>query len=156
MQIVTFKLKPKQLFGAVLALTGVIVIVLTFVSNHNGKPVGAAASINCATPKEREEYLKELGYEFEDEIKSKEITVPAEFNQVYKEYNEIQKKQGFDLEEYKGKKAVIYTYKITNYKDNENVIADLMVCDGKLIGADLCDPSADDGFLIGLAENGQN
>lgn len=155
MQIVTFKLKPKQLFGAALALTGVLVIVLTFVSNHNGKPVDAAAGISCSTPKERESYLTKLGYEF-GTSESKTITVPAEFNEVYQEYNEIQKQQGFDLEGYKGKEAVIYTYKITNYKDNENVIADLMVCDGTLIGADLCDPSAEDGFLIALSENGKN
>lgn len=154
MQIVTFKLKPKQMFGIILALTGLIVIVLTFVSNHNGKPVEAAANISCSKPEERKAYLKGLGYEFEEE-KSKEITIPSEFNDVYKEYNEIQKEQGFDLEKYKGKTAVIYTYKITNYKNNENVIADLMVCDGVLIGADLCDPSADDGFLIKLGENGK-
>ena len=154
MQILTFKLKPRQIAGAILALTGLIVIVLTFVSNHNGKPVSSSASVSCSKPEEREAYLKGLGYEFGEE-KSKEITVPEEFNQVYKEYNEIQKKQGFDLEKYRGKSAVIYTYNITNYEDNENVIADLMVCDGVLIGADLCDPSADDGFLIALEKNGQ-
>lgn len=154
MQIVTFKLKPRQIFGAVLALTGLIVIALTFVSNHNGKPVDAKAEISCATEDERKNYLKSLGYEFSEQPESKEIIIPESFNEVYGEYNEIQKKQGFDLEEYKGKTATLYTYKITNYKGNDNVIADLMVADGKLIGADLCDPSAEDGFLIELTENG--
>ncbi len=154
MQIVTFKLKPRQLFGAVLAITGLIVIVLTFVSNHNGKPVDAKAEISCATEEERAKYLSDLGYEFEKTPESKEIKIPEEFNKVYGEYNSVLKEQGFDLERYKGKTAVLYTYKITNYKGNGNVIADLMVYQGKLIAADLCDPSAEDGFLIALKENG--
>ena len=59
-------------------------------------------------------------------------------------------KQGLDLAEYKGKTAVMYTYHITNYGDNDNVIANLIVFDGQLIGADLCDTSADNGFLVAL------
>ena len=154
MQIVTFKLKPKQLFGAILALTGIIVIVLTFLSNHNGKTVDASATVSCATQDERKAYITSLGYTFGKES-SKEVIIPDEFNEVYKSYNEIQKKQGFDLEKYKGKKAIIYTYNITNYEDNENVIADLLVANGVLIGADLCDPSADGGFLGALDKNGK-
>ncbi len=154
MQILTFKLKPRQLFGAALAVTGLIVIVLTFVSNHNGKPVDAKTEISCATEEERKSYLSSLGYEFSEEPESKEIIIPESFNEVYGEYNEIQKKQGFDLEKYKGKKATLYTYKITNFKGNDNVIADLMVVNGSLVGADLCDPSAEDGFLRELGENG--
>ena len=75
---------------------------------------------------------------------------------VYTDYNKIQKKQGFDLEKHKGKTATIYTYNITNYKENKNVIADLIVQDGVLIGADLCDTNVETGFLVALNENGQN
>ena len=152
MQVVTIKAKPKVLFGTALALTGLIVIVLTFVTNHPAKPAEASVNISCATAEERKEYINSLGWEFESE-EEKEITIPSEFNDVYKTYNEIQKKQGFDLEEHKGASAVIYTYKLTNYKDNENVIADLIVADGVLIGADLCDPAVDSGFLVELEKN---
>ena len=155
MQIFTFRLKPKQLFGAALAITGLIVIILTFLSNHNGKPASVNADISCASEEERRGYLKGLGYTFDGDVKTKKITVPSEFNEVYEKYNGIQKEQGFDLEAYKGKEAVLYTYNITNYNDNENVIADLLVSDGVLIGADLCDPSAEDGFLTALKENGK-
>ena len=154
MQIVTFKLKPKQIFGIILALTGLTVIILTFLSNHNGKPASVSASISCASEEERRDYLTSLGYSFDKNVKKKKITVPSEFNEVYEKYNGVQKEQGFDLEKYKGKEAVLYTYNITNYKDNKNVIADLIVADGMLIGADLCDPSAENGFLIALNENG--
>ena len=154
MRIVSFKVKPRQLFGAVLALTGIIVIVLTFVSNHNGKPVGAQANVNCSTSGERQKYLSSLGYKTSESETSKEIKIPAKFNKVYKDYNKIQKQQGFNLEKHRGKTATLYTYKISNYKGNDNVVADLIVFDGELIAADLCDPSAEDGFLIALGENG--
>ena len=121
MQIVTFKLRPKQIFGAILAITGITVIILTFVSNHNGKPVDAATFVSCSTEEERKAYLTSLGYTFEKEEHSKNIVIPSEFNDVYKDYNNIQKQQGFNLEKYKGKSAVIYTYNITNYKNNKQI-----------------------------------
>ncbi len=153
MQVITFKAKPKTIFGAILALVGVLVIVLTFVSNHGGKSQQTSAvPVSCATEEERAAYLKSLGWEF-DGVEEKDITIPMQFNQVYENYNAVQKEQGFDLEPYKGKSAVIYTYSITNYKNNKNVTANLLVCDGTLIGADLCDPSAKDGFLTGLTNN---
>lgn len=152
MQVVTFKAKPKVIFGAALAITGVIVIIMTFLSNHSAKPADASAVISCSTAEERAAYINNLGWQFDNE-EQKEITIPAEWSNVYEEYNTIQKKQGFDLTPYKGKTAVIYTYNITNYKGNENVIADLIVSGGVLIGADLCDPAASGGFLTSLEEH---
>ncbi len=150
MQMITFKLRPKTVLGIILALTGAVIIALTFISNHSGKAEQtSAAPVPCATAEERGAYLTSLGWEYGDETE-KEITVPAVFNEVYENYNAVQKQQGFNLEKYKGKGAVIYTYPITNFKNNSNVIANLIVCDSVLIGADLCDPSAKDGFLIGL------
>ena len=153
MQIFTIKLKPKQLLGITLALTGLIVIVISFVSNHNGKTADAPAQISCASDEERAAYLTSLGYRFKKDYEQKSVTVPQTFNDVYTEYNDILQQQGFDLEPYKGKQVTVYTYQITNYKKNKNVKADLMVADGVLIGADLCDPSAKDGFLIALEKN---
>ncbi len=152
MQMITLKIKPKQAFGIILALVGIIVIAVTFITNHPGKKANASVNISCGTEEERREYLADFGYELGEES-SKQITVPEEFNEVYEKYNEIQKEQGFNLENYRGRQAVVYTYGVTNYEGNGSVVADLMVCDGALIGADLCDPSADGGFLKALGEN---
>lgn len=149
MQVFTIKAKPKAIFGGILAVTGIIVVILTFVGNHSAS-VSSSASISCETNKERVEYIQSLGYETDGKETSKEVTIPTVFNDVYNRYNDIQKKQDFDLSKYKGKTVTLYTYSITNYKDNKNVIADLMVYDGVLIGADLCDTSAKDGFLVEL------
>lgn len=153
MQMLTFKLKPKTIFGIILAFTGVVVILLTFVGNH-GATSSAMAQIDCSTEALRGEYLTSLGWQYDKEYDQKQVVIPKEFNQVYTDYNAIQKSQGFDLEDYKGKTATIYTYTITNYQDDDSVIiADLMVYDGVLIASDLCNPDAQEGFLVGLSKS---
>ena len=153
MQVITFKAKPKAIFGAILAVTGLIVILLTFVSNHSSKAEQtSSAPVSCATKEQRTEYLTSLGWEFSAESE-KQIVIPEQFNEVYTNYNNALKKQGFDLEEHRGKTATLYTYNITNYYSSKDIIADLIVSDGVLIGADLCDPSAEDGFLKALEKN---
>ena len=148
--MLTFKLKPKTAFGIILLLTGVVVIAVSFIGNHPATPASKQPTVSCKTAEERVNYINSLGFETDSSEESKEIIIPTRFNDVYNKYNEIQKKQGLDLAEYKGKTAVMYTYHITNYGDNDNVIANLIVFDGQLIGADLCDTSADNGFLVAL------
>lgn len=153
MKVLTIKAKPKAIFGVILALTGIIVIILSFVSNHSKKAeTASAAPISCATSEQRSEYLTSLGWEFEGESQ-KEITIPEQWGDVYTNYNSVLKKQGFDLEKHKGETATIYTYNITNYDSEDDIIADLIVSNGVLIGADICNPSADHGFLKALDKN---
>lgn len=143
-------MKPKQIFGLILLLTGLVVVLITFLSNHPAKPASKNVSIRCATTQERVNYINSFDLQTDSKEESKEIIIPEHFNDVYNKYNDIQKQQNFDLTDYKGKTAVMYTYNITNYQDNDNVIANLIVYDGILIGADLCDTSADNGFLVAL------
>ena len=59
--------------------------------------------------------------------------------------------QGYDLTPYKGKQVQLYTYEITNYTGyDQGIVADLLVSNGRVIGADLCNTSAKDGFMLGL------
>jgi hypothetical protein len=155
MRVITFKAKPKTIFGIILLVVGIIVVVLSFVGNHNGVTASASApKTSCKTKQERVAYINSLGWQCDDSETSKQITIPTDFNDVYENYNSVQKEQGFDLEKYKGKTVTLYTYNITNYENEDNIIADLIVCDDLLIGADLCNPSADNGFLVGLEKNG--
>lgn len=146
----TLRLKPKTIFGLILIVTGIVVIAITFFSNHVEDSRQAANSVAVATNEEREQYLTSLGWEFNIECTEKEIIIPQQFNDTYQQYNEIQKAQGFDLEDYKGQSAVVYTYNITNYEGYENrdcIFANLIVCEGKLIGGDVCSTSVSDGFM---------
>ena len=153
MKMLTLRLKPKTLFGLILVLTGVIVIVITFTSNHIKSSERVMSSVTLETNDQREEYLTSLGWEFKTNCDEKQVQIPSEFNDVYTRYNEIQKSQGFDLEHYKGQEVTVYTYNITNYAGYENrdcIYANLIVCNNMLIGGDVCSTSVADGFMQAL------
>lgn len=153
--MLTLRLKPKTLFGLILVLTGVIVIVITFTSNHIKSSERVMSSVTLETNDQREEYLTSLGWEFKTNCDEKQVQIPSEFNDVYTRYNEIQKSQGFDLEPYKGQEVTVYTYNITNYAGYENrdcIYANLIVCNNMLIGGDVCSTSVSDGFMQALKE----
>lgn len=153
MKMLTLRLKPKTIFGLILIFTGIVVIAITFFSNHVEGSKATASSVALETDAQREEYLTSLGWEFNTDFTEKSVSIPQEFNDTYIKYNDIQKSQGFDLEPYKGKTATLYTYNITNYSGWENrdcVFANLLVCEGTLIGGDVCSTSVSDGFMQGL------
>lgn len=101
--------------------------------------------------KNRISYLCNYGWEVSAESEQKKsVTVPSEFNNVYAEYNALQKKQGFDLEPFKGKTAEQYTYEVTNYPNEpEGVFLHILVYNGKVIGGDVCSLKPD-GFMVGI------
>ncbi len=152
--MLTLRLKPKTIFGIILIVTGVVVIMVTFLSNHiDNKSTNVMSSVTLETNEQREEYLKSFGWEFNTNFTEKEVKIPAEFNETYKKYNEIQKSQGFDLSKYKGETVTVYTYNLTNYTGYENrdcIFANLLVYDNTLIGADVCSTSVSDGFMQAL------
>lgn len=98
------------------------------------------------------DFLKEYGWETEDEVKeSREITIPAVFDQVYKNYNNIQIEAGLDLLPYCGKKGIRYTYVITNYPLDvgEPVYANVICIDGVPVAGDIMTVSMS-GFMHSL------
>ena len=105
------------------------------------------------TPEDVVNFLSQFGWECSESAKEEvTLTIPKEFDKIMKTYNEVQKQQGLDLEKYKGKDVVRYTYEITNYPGAEGkVIANLIVCKNRVIGGDIC--SADvNGFIHGFAK----
>ena len=62
------------------------------------------------------------------------ITIPEKFGAVYSRYNEMLKKEGYDLSPYKGERCIRYTYFIPSV----NARANILVHDGKIIGGDIC------------------
>lgn len=135
------------LFGA-LCLTGSF-------STLGVNVVGAAAvgtdAFQADTPEGRLSFLKSFGWEAEETpTLVKEITVPKTFDEVYTRYNEeIQLPEGYDLRRYAGKQVTLYVYRILNYPTEEEVTANLLVADGKVVGGDLCSVRLD-GFMHGF------
>lgn len=105
---------------------------------------------------ERVEFLNRQGYIVKpDAVRREEVTVPSEFNDTYKSYVEMQQAQGLDLAEHKGDKATLFSYAVLNYPEySENVFADLLVADNKLIACQLRYDDEENGFVKPLITKG--
>lgn len=80
--MLTLRLKPKTIFGLLLVLTGMVVIVITFASNHIKSNESVMNAVTLETNSQREEYLTSLGWEFKTDCDKKQVKIPAEFNDV--------------------------------------------------------------------------
>ncbi|MBR5721744.1 MAG: DUF4830 domain-containing protein [Clostridia bacterium] len=95
---------------------------------------------NGKTNAQRVSYIKALSLTpDEDGAESKNVTIPLVFSTVYENYNELQKKAGYDLTAYKGAEAVIYTYPVGKIKsdNNDEYYVNLIVYNGRIIGGDI-------------------
>ena len=106
---------------------------------------GAGSSgIPGETNQQRLEYIQGFGWETGiTHSKVEEIRIPVEFDEVYEEYNAIQRSQGFDLRKYRAHTVKKYTYEISRTDDDPvQLLADLLVENGVIIGADVTSAEA--------------
>lgn len=106
------------------------------------------ASVSGETNEERISYLESFGWQVEPEpCEIVEVQIPTVFNDVYEQYNDIQRKQSFDLKQYAGQRVKRFCYIVTNYPNYPNDIrANLLISEGKIIGGDICSLS-EPGFI---------
>lgn len=148
MFVKTVKVKKPNPIAICIIIVGILILVAIKAFGAAGN---AAKTYKLATNADRYQFLTDLGWEVSNEAtESKMVTIPTKFNTVYNVYNKIQKEQGFDLKDYSGKAVEIYTYSVYNYPNKpDNMVAHLMICDGILIGGDVCCIELD-GFMQGL------
>lgn len=132
----------------------VMCIILVLLTRQSIETMKAnQVNLKASSPQERVAYLAQFGWSVdENSAQVKEIIIPAEFDEVYSEYNKIQLEQGFDLTKYLSKRVKKCTYTVTNYPGYEQkscIKATLLVFDGKVIGGDICSVELD-GFMHGF------
>ena len=136
---------------AVIALVALVVTVPAYVPAS--LLVGEEKRVydNIASPEARRAFLAGFGWEIDEGAAVEEtVVIPAHFDAVYEDYNAIQQAQGLNLERYRGKTVMRYTYPVTNYPDYDGeVLATLLIYKDRVIGGDLCSADAD-GFVHGL------
>lgn len=113
--------------------------------------IEAGYSLSADGADQRLEFLSQFGWQCETEpVSVKEVIIPAKFNDVYTQYNDLQKEQGFDLQQYSGRRAKLWTYRVVNYPGGvRDVVANLLIIDGSVIGGDISS-SLQDGFSHGF------
>ena len=96
------------------------------------------------------EKVRKMGYEDVSQTPCEivEFIIPEEFSRVYDRYNELLKKGGYDLTEYKGKRCKRYTYLIPS----ENARANIIVHNGEIIGGDISGITID-GIMLPLLKD---
>ncbi len=98
------------------------------------------------------EYIRSLGWQVDEKCADiSYLTIPSEFDSVFLAYNNIISNGGFDLTEYKGCRAVRYSYTVLNFTNvpNEPVRINLFIYKGKIISADISSLSPE-GFIKAL------
>lgn len=105
---------------------------------------------------DRKAFFAFFGWEISDEpVEVKETVIPEEFDETYEKYNELQKKQNFDLQKYKNTRVKSWSYEILNYPGYESgdgvIRGNLLTCDGNVIGGDICSIELG-GFMHGFCK----
>lgn len=80
----------------------------------------------------------------------KAVQIPAEFDAVYKDFNDLQLLQGMDLTGFQGRTVKSYTYEVLNYPDqSQPVFAELLISGDRIIGGTVYS-SAPEAWIHGL------
>ncbi len=106
------------------------------------------AAVFAAAP-DYSQILANMGYSpLASPSETAEVVIPTVWGAVYANYNELQKKGGFDLAPYKGKRCIRYTYEIPDLYARGNIL----VYEGKIIGGDVCSITLD-GIMLPLEKD---
>lgn len=115
---------------------------------------GSRSVAGLSTNEKRLEYIHSLGWTVEPEpLEVVELTIPRTFNAVYRNYNALQQKQGFDLSAFRGARVKRWTYRVTNYPgQTDGVRLNLLLYGDRVIGGDVSTVALN-GFMQGLSRS---
>lgn len=155
MFVYSFRMSTVKFLCVALLSVAVLLALVAFVPVYSAdEPASTISYAKIYSDADRVDFISQFGWQVEETpIDEKNVTIPASFDKIYENYNQLQKNQGLSLGKYKGKEVTRYTYKITNYPDYEgDVYINLLVFKNKVIGGDVC--SADQtGFVHGFSKD---
>lgn len=126
----------KNIRLTILSLIGVLLFVTICLVALRGRAAdtmehdGERISLNAEDEADVERFLTSCGYSSIEFLFQTEVTVPKNWNDIYTEYNELQRRQGFDLVPYKGETVEEYEYFV-----DDTLNATVLVSEQKIIAA---------------------
>ncbi len=132
-----------------------ILLFLVLLFCHSPHKV-ASRSAELPTNEARVAYLRKLGWKVQPSpVETFHLLLPTPLTEPYLSYNQLQKKQGFNLENYCGKQLLRCTYAVTNYpRHPEGVQVNLYLCQNVPVAGDVV-LTGEKGFRAGLAYPGK-
>ena len=150
MFVLTLKWNKKTAVLVIAAAAVLLIALVLLFGRASEMQPAPETGVQLSSTERRVAYLAALGWTADPASETEQpILIPKEFSEIYEKYNELQLRQGFDLREYRGMDAMLYTYSVTNHPCGEPVIAQLIVFGGEAIGGDV-HSTALDGFMHGL------
>ncbi len=152
-----YSVKSGQIKAGILAAFVLVTAVSLFILSRESQQTANMneLSLEAESHEDRMKFISQFGWEVDEEpVEVKEVIIPTELSDVYIAYNDIQKKQGFDLTAFAEKRVKCWTYNVKNYEGYENqdcIHANILVYDGKVIGGDICSVRID-GFMHGFSK----
>ncbi len=155
MFVVSFSAKKLKTVSLCLVIASVVVAfgAVGVINYDKTKPEEAAFSKAASNSDERLDFITQFGWVVDKSAEEVcEVLIPAEFDDVYTNYNNIQLAQGLDLEPYAGVRVKRWTYIVRNYPgydDTDYIRINLLVHNGEVIGGDVCSVELQ-GFMHGF------
>lgn len=142
--------KKKWVVVALAVILVAITAFLAFGKWNAAAESGNAKGYSCLASNndERVAFLAQFGWQVETEpLEIRDVAIPDPFDEVYTQYNALQKQQGFDLEPLAGKVCRQWVYEVMNYPAETPVHANLLVYEDRVVGGDICSTELD-GFMF--------
>ena len=152
MWICTAKFSKKKALLAIVLIAAAVAAIVFLKGRVWDFPQKEEAAL-LQTNEDRVAYLRDLGWEVEEEpVESLQFVLPETLEEPYLSYNALQIPQGFDLGRYCGQSISRYTYTVTNYPERpKGVQANLYICEDAPIAGDILCPGAN-GFQEALIQ----
>ena len=147
----SIKTTRTKILGTVCIVLAVIIAAILFFAGENGENAAESISLRVTNNRERTEYIASKGLKTAEEPSLvEEVLLPEEFDEILSEYNELQKKSGFDISPYLGKKVKKYVYPV---EGETETYATLYVYENTIIAADIASHTEGRQRTIDGAEN---
>lgn len=139
-------LRRSKIIAIIVTVLVLAICISTFVyfirKSNEQTLIDSGVNTKASTASERVSFLSQFGWDIDIEpLSVKEIVIPLEFDEEYEKYNDIQKKQNFDLSKYSGERAKMWTYNVKNHPDfkdtTDMVRANIIIYNGSVIAADI-------------------
>jgi len=148
MFVYTAKVSRRNIAAALVVL-GLVLCVVVAVTARGREDPGyvpapyaptASSSTKAETNTDRVDFLKSCGWEVAPEpVEYQEVLLPEVFSGIFLTYNEMQRRQGYDLLPLRGQRVQRFAYAILNHPSDGsgNARVNLLVHNGEIIGGDV-------------------